>query len=447
MSVATHASPLSQAPSEEPPVPDLGELSDHELVEAMMAARRSASRVQAVELAAVAELARRRFAEAAGRDFGGVVEVVSPADYVYDEVAAALRLTSAAADGLIRFATELTERLPGTFAALAAGHIDYLKARTIWLAIDQVDDRVAHAIETKVLPKAPEQTSGQIRAKIRRLIRQQDPEAADRRRTEAEKHRGVELIETPDGTAQLSGVDLPADAAGAAYGRVAAIATGLKRDGDGRGIDQLRADVFLGLLRGTFTTSQPPADTTDRPTPPTPDPGWTAADDAIADTIAEAARTQLTTLTHTPNTTHHHNHTPNDTRHNRRSERHDDIGDLIAEAATRIKRSLTDLKAGWCLPAPSPGAIPRIAVHTTPATVPDTVPTTAPDTVPDTVPTTAPDTVPTTAPDPIPDTVSTTAPDTVPTTLGAVPRTAANTTANAVPTTMPDAAPGAVPGG
>src|SRR4051794_32125741 len=41
---------------------ELPELPDHELVEVMVAARRLASRVQAVELAAVAELARRRFA-------------------------------------------------------------------------------------------------------------------------------------------------------------------------------------------------------------------------------------------------------------------------------------------------------------------------------------------------------------------------------------------------
>ena len=55
---------------------ELPELPDHELVEVMVAARRLASRVQAVELAAVAELARRRFA--AGE--ASAVEVISPRD-------------------------------------------------------------------------------------------------------------------------------------------------------------------------------------------------------------------------------------------------------------------------------------------------------------------------------------------------------------------------------
>ncbi|GLY88504.1 DUF222 domain-containing protein [Actinoallomurus iriomotensis] len=294
MSVATQAPPLSPISPQGPLGFDAGELSDQELVETMVAARRLASQIQAVKPAAVAELTRRRFAEAAGRD--AVVEVLSPVDYLYDEVAEALTLTSTAADGLIRFATELTRRLPATYAALAAGDIDHTKARTIWHATDQVDEKLTSTIEAEVLPKAPEQTTGQIRAKIRRLIKQLNPEAADRRREEAEKRRGVELIETQDGTSHLTGVDLPAEAASAAHGRVSAIATGLKRDGDDRAIDQLHADVFLGLLRGTFVTGEPPADTTDRPTPgpATGDPGWTALDDAIAD----VARTELTALTH-----------------------------------------------------------------------------------------------------------------------------------------------------
>jgi hypothetical protein len=83
---------------------DTGELSDRELIEAMMVARRLASRVQAVELAAVAELARRRFAEELeGGDAGGAgVEVVPPREYVQDEVAEALTITSVSADELVR---------------------------------------------------------------------------------------------------------------------------------------------------------------------------------------------------------------------------------------------------------------------------------------------------------------------------------------------------------
>jgi hypothetical protein len=338
---------------------DVGGLSDHDLVEAMVAARRLASRVQAVELAAVAELARRRFAEAEATNAGQVVEVLSPADYVYDEVAEALTLTSASADGLIRFATDVTGRLPGTFAALAAGDIDSLKARTIWQGTGQIDEDAIHAIEAEVLPKAPRQTSGQIRAKIRRLIRRLDPEAADRRRAAAEKRRRVELIETEDDTAQLSGMDLPADAASAAYGRLNAIAAGLKRDGEDRSIDQLRADVFLGLLRGTLTTTEPPADTTTRPAQATTaaaDPGWTSVDDAIAGAIAEAARAELAALTGAlvAEAHAHDGEFPTAAAEGHLPERHRDPGPLIIQAGERIHRSLAELRQPWCVPAPPP---------------------------------------------------------------------------------------------
>jgi Domain of unknown function (DUF222) len=311
---------------------DRGELSDHELVEVMVAARRLASRAQAVELAAVAELARRRFAE----DETSAVEVISPRDYLNDEVAAALTLTPASADDLIRFATDLTGRLPGTFKALAAGDVDYLKARTLWHGTGQVSDEVTALIEAKVLPRAPGQTTGEIRAKVRRLVKKLDPHALAQRRANAERRRGLTLIETDDGTAHLSGANLPADAAGAAYSRVAAIAAGIKRDGDDRQIDQLRADVYLALLRGTLKTTEPPADTSEHPNagPVTPgDPGWTDADDAIADLIAGTARTELTALSQGL------------------PDRHHQAGVLVAQACERITESLSALRIRWCVPA------------------------------------------------------------------------------------------------
>jgi hypothetical protein len=54
----------------------VADVTDHELVDAMAAARAAASRAQAAELAAVAELARRRLAE----DDVPAVEVISPRD-------------------------------------------------------------------------------------------------------------------------------------------------------------------------------------------------------------------------------------------------------------------------------------------------------------------------------------------------------------------------------
>jgi Domain of unknown function (DUF222) len=208
-------------------------------------------------------------------------------------------LTSASADDLVRFATELVERLPGTFTALVAGDIDYLKARTLWHRTGQVSGEVAAEIEAWVLPRASRQTTGEIRAKVRRLVKLLDPQAFKRRREAAQRRREVTLVETDDGTPQLAGADLPADGASAAYGRVSAIAAGLKRDGDSRSIGQLRADVFLALLRGTLTTTAPPADVAARlpaDRADRRDVGWSGVDDTAADVIAAAVRTELTAL-------------------------------------------------------------------------------------------------------------------------------------------------------
>jgi hypothetical protein len=186
-----------------------------------------------------------------------------------------------------------------------------------------------------VLPKASGQTTGEIRAKVRRLVRRLDPGALARRRANAERQRSVQVVDTDDDTAHLTGVDLPADAARAAYNRVNAIATGLKCDGDRRGFGQLRADVFLALLRGTLTTTEPPADSVDRPvgeSAASTNEGWTGVDDAVAEVIARAARERLSEFA------------------GQLPERHRELPTLIAHAGERITASLAGLKANWCVP-------------------------------------------------------------------------------------------------
>jgi hypothetical protein len=340
---------------------DVSGLDDHGLVEVMVAARRLASRAQAVELAAVAELARRRYAEDAEDGVCGV-GVVSARDYVNDEVAEALTLSAVSADDLIRFATGLTGRLPGTFAALADGDLDYCKARTVWHGTAQVGDEVAAAIEARLLPRAPGQSTGEIRAKIRRLVRRLDPDALARRRERAMKQRDVQLVDTDDGTAHLSGVDLPAGAASAAFNRVNAIAAGLRSDGDRRGAGQLRADVFLALLSGTLTTIEPPTGACRPPaeTPVRREDGWTAVDDAVADIIAQAARDQLTALTSRrptglvddPPVRHRGLAAVIGELPRELPWRHRGLAALVTQAGERIAGSLTGLKTRWCIPEP-----------------------------------------------------------------------------------------------
>ncbi len=107
----------------------LADLSDDGLLQVAAAARRQTSWAQARELAAIAELARRREdAETAGEsDY----RILSAYESTIEEVAAALTVTSNTAATLVHIAGRLTGPLAATGEALETGQIDLAKARVI----------------------------------------------------------------------------------------------------------------------------------------------------------------------------------------------------------------------------------------------------------------------------------------------------------------------------
>ena len=250
----------------------LHRITDDQLIGVLRAWRRLTSWTAAGELAAVAELNRRRAAEvAAGAD-------PHLAEHVGDELAVSLTLTARGADQLLDFAARL-DRLPCTRAALAAGEIDRAKAYVIADEVSCLDHAHATAVEAAVIGRAPGQTTGQLRASARRAVLAADPAAADRHRAKAEKEARVEVWSEPSGTAALAGRDLlPADVI-AADKRIDALARQLKAAGIEGSLDRLRARAYLALLLG-------------RPMPgllpPVPGPGaaGTAAADAPAGPVA-----------------------------------------------------------------------------------------------------------------------------------------------------------------
>jgi hypothetical protein len=221
----------------------LGTLSDDALVGVLGAWRRLAAWATAGELAAVAELDRRRSAEvAAGAD-------PHLAEHVGDELAASLTLTTRSADALLDFACGLA-RLPLTRAALAAGRIDRAKALVIVEGVTGLADTHAAAVESAVIERAPAQTSGQLRAATQRAVLAVDPAAAERRRDEARKDARVEVWDERSGTAALAGRDLPPADVLVADKRIDALARHLKAAGREETLNELRAEVYLALLQG-----------------------------------------------------------------------------------------------------------------------------------------------------------------------------------------------------
>ena len=237
-----------------------GGLADGALAGAASAYRRLASWAQAGELAVVAQMASRSAVsdKASSTSEDGRPGKV-PAD-AYGQVSLALTLSQAGAEWWTNLAVDLQWRLPGTGQALRDGVIDLARARAIAEATAALDDAKARAVEDRVLPRAGDQTTGQLRASLRRAVITADPEGAERRREAAERRAKVVLYPDAEGTASLTGQNLPGIRAAAAFARITALARALKAAGVDGGIDLLRSKVLLGLLLGTLPYIPPPPD-------------------------------------------------------------------------------------------------------------------------------------------------------------------------------------------
>lgn len=202
---------------------------------------------------------RAHYAARAYHTMTRVLDAIDPEDMATDmveqaaaaEIAAALRLTRRAADVEMTLALELQRRLPDVWDALLAGVIDVRRARvlvddTVHLSIATAQDVVATVLEDAV-----HMTTGQLRAKLRKLSIQLDPEDARGRYRHAVTDRRVVAEPTVDGTTDLHALNLPPHRVQAAMRRINRLAKDRKHAGDTRTIDQIRADVLLDLLQGS----------------------------------------------------------------------------------------------------------------------------------------------------------------------------------------------------
>jgi Domain of unknown function (DUF222) len=171
-------------------------------------------------------------------------------DTTASELSAALSLTRRASEMQTALAFDLCIRLPSVWKALSEGVIDLARARVLADQTCHIPRELAQRVCETALEKAPTQTTGQLRALIQKLIFSTDPAAAKDRYEQRLGERRVICEPTEDGTANLCGFDLPADDANRAMRRINRLAHTAKRNGDGRRIDQIRADVYLQLLTG-----------------------------------------------------------------------------------------------------------------------------------------------------------------------------------------------------
>jgi len=160
-------------------------------------------------------------------------------DSAASEIRAALSWTRRAAESQLEFAHVLVERLPLVWLALDAGWIDLPKARMICDSTLPLDVAVAQEVAGAVIESAGALTTGQLRARLARLVIAIDPASAKKRYERGLEERRVTAEANLDGTANLCGWQLPAAASQAVMRRINRLARAARSKDDSRSMDQL----------------------------------------------------------------------------------------------------------------------------------------------------------------------------------------------------------------
>ena len=185
---------------------------------------------------------------------GGVRMWKGPDGVAVDQVRASLRLTRPAARRLCELTWDLHKRLMPVLAAMRDGRLDQPRAQVFSSWTEGLSGEHTAAVLWQLLPLAPRLTTGELIDAIAKLAIALDPEWVRRRYERALKGRRVVGTRNPDGTATLTGHDLPLDEVAAACDRLDRLATAAKTAGHPDRLDHLRADLLIGMITGRYTT-------------------------------------------------------------------------------------------------------------------------------------------------------------------------------------------------
>lgn len=173
-------------------------------------------------------------------------------EWASSEIGAALALTSMAAERELSFAQTVVVQLPVVYSALLEGVLDRAKAWVFADHLGEVSAEQAAVICSTLVSGAAGWTTGQLRARLLRMLHDVDPDHARRRYRRAVRDRAVVGHLAPDGTVTVTAEGLPADEAAVACGRLDVLAAAVQRAGHPGLLWQIQADLFLGMLDGTF---------------------------------------------------------------------------------------------------------------------------------------------------------------------------------------------------
>jgi len=163
------------------------------------------------------------------------------------ELAATLRIPERTAENLLAESQALTEHLPATRAALAAGRISYRHAQAVVEQSWSIPAEGLPAFEQALLPAAERLTVAKLKHKARLLRERLHPESITARRARSIADRTSGVTPEYDGMATLY-LTTGAELVQAIFHRATDLATTLQSPGETRTLTQLRTDVLSDLL-------------------------------------------------------------------------------------------------------------------------------------------------------------------------------------------------------
>ncbi len=244
-------------------------LDDAELTGQVQRLQQVVNVASAVQAVRVAQFAAR---EETRLDDGSWVSVDRGLGHVSDFAGEALGpmlgLSPLGARGKVGRCALWASRLPVTLGALGAGDLDPWRASVVADELAGADAPTCAKVESAVFPAATGDTPGQLRRRVRRALAVVDADAVQRRAARALSDRYVRVRpgETP-GVTQWSAV-LSSETSALCWAALDDMAHRSRGDGDGRTVDQLRADALGDLILGNATVTatahlmipvQPPA--------------------------------------------------------------------------------------------------------------------------------------------------------------------------------------------
>lgn len=239
---------------------DLSTLSAFQRVEVVVAARRLGSLARALEARAAAAVDQHPDMRPPPARYPPGTALTS-AHLTAATLAFRMMTTSHEAELLIREGRAYDGVLADTGAALADGRIGPGQARAIVRGLGEEPVEVAVAAQAEVLPRAPGRTVRQVQQDVEAAVQRADPEHAVDRHREARRGRSVSRPSVLQYGMAGSWVVLPAAEAVQVDTALDAAARAARASGDGRTMDQLRADTLcdrvLGRAPGSPTSDEP----------------------------------------------------------------------------------------------------------------------------------------------------------------------------------------------